>query len=159
MAAPRVPVAIALGSNLGNREAHLALGTARLRSLLHDVHCSSIIETPPEGMPGQQAPFLNGVVTGHTDLSPRALLTALQQIEDEAGRTRPYRYAARTLDLDLILYGSAVVEEAGLIVPHPRFRERRFVLAPLADVAGDWVDPVTGQTVSALLRSLPARPS
>jgi 2-amino-4-hydroxy-6-hydroxymethyldihydropteridine diphosphokinase len=59
----------------------------------------------------------------------------------------------------LILYDGVVVEEEGLVVPHPRFRERRFVLAPLAEVAGEWVDPVTGQTVSALLRSLPARPS
>ena len=159
MAAPRVPVAIALGSNLGHREAHLALATARLQSLLHDVRCSTTIETPPEGVPDPQPPFLNAVVIGRTDLSPRGLLAALQRIEDEAGRTRPHRYAARTLDLDLILYGSAVVEEAGLVVPHPRFRERRFVLAPLAEVAGEWVDPVTGQTISALLRSLPARPS
>jgi len=159
VAASRVPVAIALGSNLGNRERHLAFATNRLRSLLRGLRCSTLIETPPEGVPGVQGPFLNGAVVGETDLSPRALLRALQQIEDEAGRTRPYRYAARTLDLDLILYDGAVVEEEGLVVPHPRFRERRFVLAPLAEVAGEWVDPVTGQTVSALLRSLAARPS
>jgi 2-amino-4-hydroxy-6-hydroxymethyldihydropteridine diphosphokinase len=159
VAAPRVPVAIALGSNLGGRETHLAFAIERLRSILHDVRCSTLIETLPEGVPDEQGPFLNGVVTGQTDLSPRALLAVLQRIEDEAGRTRPHPYAARTLDLDLILYGSSVVEEEGLVVPHPRFRERRFVLAPLAEVAGEWVDPVTGQTVSALLRSLPARPS
>jgi 2-amino-4-hydroxy-6-hydroxymethyldihydropteridine diphosphokinase len=152
-------VAIALGSNLGNREAHLAFAVARLESVLHHARRSALIETDPERVPDEQAPFLNGVVIGETDLSPRALLDELQQIEREAGRTRPYRNAARTLDLDLILYGGAVIEEDGLVVPHPRFRERRFVLEPLAEVAGAWVDPVTGQTVSALLRSLPARPS
>ncbi len=158
MAAPRVPVAIALGSNLGDRRAHLALALSRLRPLLHNLRCSTLIETAPEGVPDEQGAFLNGVVVGETDLSPRALLSALQGIEKAAGRARPYRYAARTLDMDLILYGDAIVDEEGLVVPHPRFRERRFVLAPLAEVAGDWVDPVTGQTVSALFRGLP-RPS
>lgn len=159
MAAPRVPVAIALGSNLGNREAHLAFALSRLQSLLHNVRASTFVETPAEGVPGDQPPFLNGAVVGETDLSPQGLLAALGAIEVAAGRTRPYWYAARTLDLDLILYGNAVVEEEGLVVPHPRFRERRFVLAPLAEVAGGWIDPVTGQTVSALLRRLPPSPS
>ena len=73
----------------------------------------------------------------------------------ERQRERPYVNAPRTLDLDLVLYGDQVLEEPGLIVPHPRFRERRFVLAPLAEVAPDLVDPVTGLTVGALLRRLP----
>ena len=91
--------------------------------------------------------------------APADLLAALLAIERERGRSVPHRHAARTLDLDLILYGDWVVNEPGLAVPHPRFRERRFVLAPLAEVAGEWVDPVTGKTVSALLRSLPSHPS
>ena len=97
----------------------------------------------------------NGVVIGMTDLEPRALLEALLAIERERGRERPHAGAARTLDLDLIFYGDHVIDEPGLVVPHPRFRERRFVLAPLADVAGEWIDPVTGRSVSALLRRLP----
>ncbi len=91
-----------------------------------------------------------------TALGPRALLDALLQIERECGRTRPRPGAARTLDLDLILYGGSTISESGLEVPHPRFRERRFVLEPLAEVAGEWVDPVTGRSVSALLRRLRA---
>jgi len=73
------------------------------------------------------------------------------------GRQRPYPGAPRTIDLDLLLYGDAVIEEPGLTVPHPRFRDRRFVLEPLAEVAPDWVDPVTGLTIADLLRALTGR--
>lgn len=149
------PVAVALGTNLGDRAAHLALAIAHLSKLLGDIRVSSVIETAPEGVPDAQSPFLNAVVTGTTVLPPRALLDALLAIERLEGRERLYRYAPRTLDLDLILYGEQVVREEGLEVPHPRFRERRFVLAPLAEIAGEWRDPVTGSTISALLRSLP----
>ena len=83
-----------------------------------------------------------------------ALLERLLAIELEFGRTRPYGGAPRTLDLDLILYGDAIIDEPGLQVPHPRFRERRFVLEPLAEIAGDWRDPVSGQSITELLRSL-----
>jgi 2-amino-4-hydroxy-6-hydroxymethyldihydropteridine diphosphokinase len=151
----RTPVAIALGTNLGDRAAHLGLAIAHLSTLLEDLRVSRVIETAPEGGPDGQPPFLNAAVTGTTVLPPRALLDALLAIERLEGRERPYRYAPRTLDLDLILYGEQVVCEAGLEVPHPRFRERRFVLAPLAEIAGEWRDPVTGSTISALLRSLP----
>jgi len=158
VAASRVPAAIALGSNLGDREAHLDFAVERLRRLLEPLRLSQLIETEPVDVPDVQAPFLNGVAIGETSLAPSDLLAALLAIERDRGRQRPHRHAARTLDLDLILYGDWVVNEPGLSVPHPRFRERRFVLAPLAEVAGDWLDPVTGKTVSALLRSLP-RPS
>ena len=129
-----------------------------LRRLIQPLRISTFIETDPVDVPDIQSPFLNGVVVGETILAPADLLAALLAIERMRGRQRPHRHAARTLDLDLILYGDWVVNEPGLAVPHPRFRERRFVLAPLAEVAGEWVDPVTGQTVSALLLALP-RPS
>jgi 2-amino-4-hydroxy-6-hydroxymethyldihydropteridine diphosphokinase len=154
VAALRAPVAIALGSNLGAREAHLAFALAELGQLLRDLRCSSLVETAPEGVPDPQPPFLNAAVVGVSAIGPRELLDRLLAIERARGRKRPHRFAARTLDLDLILFGDRIVGEPGLELPHPRFRERRFVLAPLAEVAGDWVDPVTGQTVSALLRSL-----
>ena len=158
MAAFRAPVAIALGSNLGDRQAHMDFAVGELRRLIQPLRISTFIETDPVDVPDVQSPFLNGVVVGETTLAPGDLLAALLAIERMRGRQRPHRHAARTLDLDLILYGDWVVNEPGLAVPHPRFRERRFVLAPLAEVAGEWVDPVTGQTVSALLLALP-RPS
>jgi len=158
VAAFRAPVAIALGSNLGDRQAHLDFAIGELRRLIQPLRISTFIETDPVDVPDVQSPFLNGAVVGETTLAPGDLLAALLAIERMRGRQRPHRHAARTLDLDLILYGDWVVNEPGLAVPHPRFRERRFVLAPLAEVAGEWVDPVTGQTVSALLLALP-RPS
>jgi len=90
-------------------------------------------------------------------MSARSLLDTLLAIERDLGRERPFAGAPRTLDLDLILYGETVLDEApSLIVPHPRFRERRFVLEPLSEIAPDWRDPVTGRTVEELLRNLTA---
>jgi 2-amino-4-hydroxy-6-hydroxymethyldihydropteridine diphosphokinase len=95
---------------------------------------------------------LNGVVVGDTSLTARELLNELLAIERDAGRTRPSPMAPRTLDLDLILFGGERIQEPGLVVPHPRFRERLFVLEPLAEIAPGLVDPDTGKTISELLR-------
>ena len=100
---------------------------------------------------GPQPRYLNAVVVGDTELSARALLDRLLAVERAAGRERPGPGAARTLDLDVIFYGDQRVAEPGLEVPHPRFRERLFVLEPLAELAPDWLDPVGGEAVSALL--------
>jgi 2-amino-4-hydroxy-6-hydroxymethyldihydropteridine diphosphokinase len=94
---------------------------------------------------------LNAVVVGHTTLSARLLLDRLLEIEEERGRARPYPAAPRTLDMDLILYGDEIIEEDGLSVPHPRFRERAFVLEPLAELAPEMIDPVTKKTIAELL--------
>ena len=82
------------------------------------------------------------------------MLDALRAIERSFGRDRPYVGAPRTLDLDLILYGGDVIEMPGLVVPHPRFRDRRFVLEPLAELAPEWIDPVTGKTIAELLAAV-----
>jgi 2-amino-4-hydroxy-6-hydroxymethyldihydropteridine diphosphokinase len=149
------PVAIAIGSNLGDREAAVAFAATRLSTLLSNFILSDVVETWPvgEGTDDQNL-YLNAAAIGDTDLSPRAVLDALIQIERDFGRERPFKNAPRTLDLDLILLGDDVVSERGLEVPHPRFRERFFVLGPLAEIASDWVDPVSGMTVGELLRTL-----
>ena len=145
-------VAIALGSNLGDREANLAFGLSALPGFITNLRQSRWHDTTPVGVSPDQPRYLNGVVIGETALSARQLLERLLSIEREAGRTRPSPMAPRTLDLDLILFGDERIAEDGLVVPHPRFRERLFVLEPLAEVAPGWIDPGTGRTISALLQ-------
>ena len=148
-------VAIAIGSNLGDRRAALAFAADRLTSLLTNPLLSDIIETDPAGEGLEDQPlYLNAVIVGETSLGARALMDALLQIETDYGRTRPFAGAPRTLDLDLILLGDSLVSEPGLEVPHPRFRERFFVLGPLAEIAPDMRDPLTGLKAWELLRAL-----
>jgi len=145
-------VAIALGSNLGDREDYLRSALDALTPSLDRLRISTFHDTAPVGV-GPQPTFLNAAAVGETSISARALLDTLLAVERDLGRERPFPGAPRTLDLDLILYGDAIIDEApSLIVPHPRFRERRFVLEPLAEIAPDWRDPITGQTVEELLR-------
>jgi 2-amino-4-hydroxy-6-hydroxymethyldihydropteridine diphosphokinase len=145
-------VAVALGSNLGDRVAHLDHAVARLQGVLRRLKISRYYETAPVGVVGPQPLYLNAAAVGETILPPRALLELLLGVERERGRERPPGpHAPRTLDLDLILFGGLIVDEPDLVVPHPRFRQRRFVLEPLAEIAPDLVDPSTGETVATLL--------
>ena len=146
---------IAIGSNLGDRRAAVAFAAARLSTLLDAVALSDTVETEPEGEGLSDQPlYLNAVAVGETALGARALLDELMAIESAFGRERSYHGAPRTLDLDLVLLGDEVIEEPGLQVPHPRFRERFFVLGPLAQVAPDLRDPITGLRVGELLKRL-----
>ena len=137
---------LALGSNLGDRAAYLqtaidSLAAARDVTI---VEISSVYETGPVGGP-DQGRYLNAVVALDTALSPRELLALAQRLETDAKRVRRERWGPRTLDVDVLLVGDAVVSEPDLEVPHPRMWERGFVLAPLHDVAPDLVDvPVDG---------------
>ena len=149
-----VRVALSLGSNLGDRRAHLGSAVEKLAKLLSGLKVSNVIETDPHDVPEPQPPYLNMAATGETDLEPADLITALLRIEQQAGRERRSPKAARTLDLDVVLYGNQIITTPTVGVPHPRFRERRFVLEPLAAIAADWVDPVTGKTVGELLQDL-----
>jgi 2-amino-4-hydroxy-6-hydroxymethyldihydropteridine diphosphokinase len=149
-----VRVAVALGSNIGDRRAHLDDAVSRLSAFLGGMRVSSYHETAPVDVIGEQWDFLNAAAIGETERPARAVLDALLAIEAAHGRQRPHPSAPRTLDLDIVLYGDAIIDEPGLIVPHPRFRERRFVLDPLVEIAADWRDPVTGKTISELQRQL-----
>jgi 2-amino-4-hydroxy-6-hydroxymethyldihydropteridine diphosphokinase len=153
-----MPVAaIALGSNLGDRQAHLEYAIGRLAAFLDHLRVSPFHETQPVGVTGDQPLFLNAAATGYTTAAADEVLSTLLAIEQERGRQRPFPNAPRTLDLDLILLGDEIVRSERLVLPHPRFRDRRFVLEPLAEVAPDLRDPITGLSVGDLLVQL--RPS
>jgi 2-amino-4-hydroxy-6-hydroxymethyldihydropteridine diphosphokinase len=152
---PARRVAIALGSNLGNRTAAITYAAQRLEPLVSGISLSQLVETEPEGVDSSDQPlYLNAVLVGETSLSARELLDALLAIEFDYGRERPYQGAPRTLDLDLVLLGDEIVDEPDLQVPHPRFRQRFFVLGPMAEVAADLRDPVTCMSVGQLLKAL-----
>jgi len=146
-------VFLSLGSNLGDRRANLEEALRLLTSqAVQVVRRSSWYETDPVGYADQPA-FLNLVVEVRTTLEPRALLRRAQAVEAALGRERTVRWGPRTVDVDLLLYGGRVVVEPDLVVPHPRMRERAFVLVPLYEVAPDLVLP-DGTPVAALLPSV-----
>jgi 2-amino-4-hydroxy-6-hydroxymethyldihydropteridine diphosphokinase len=146
---------IALGSNVGNRAAHMELAVRELSRLPHSrlVAASKFIETDPVGM-AEPDRFLNGAAALETTLAPEALLAELLRIEKLAGRERHRRWAPRTLDLDLLMYDDRVMQTEELTLPHPRMHERRFVLEPLAEIAPGSVHPVLKKTIGELLREL-----
>jgi 2-amino-4-hydroxy-6-hydroxymethyldihydropteridine diphosphokinase len=148
---------LGLGSNLGDRRAHLEAALAALRAhpAVRVLTASDLVETDPVGGPPGQGRFLNAAARIETDLAPRDLLALLKQIERDLGRAAGgLRWGPRPIDLDLLLYDDLRLETGDLTVPHPRLQERRFVLKPLAQVAPDARDPVTGLTVRALLARL-----
>src|SRR5688572_5767559 len=148
-------VFVALGSNLGDREANLSRGVRGLRARgLRITARSSVYETEPVGGPAQGAD-VNAVVQAETSLRPEEVLAACLDAERDAGRVRSVANAPRTLDLDLLLYGDAVLRSAGLAVPHPRLHERRFVLVPLAEIAPEARHPVLGLTAREMERDCP----
>jgi 2-amino-4-hydroxy-6-hydroxymethyldihydropteridine diphosphokinase len=147
-------VYLSIGSNLGGRERNLrdALGLLAGPSL-RILRVSSFYETEPRDV-ADQPWFLNAVVEAETDLFPKQLLARLQKIERQLGRKRIRPKGPRTIDIDILLYGEAVIATDELTVPHPRMEERRFVLEPLAELGPDLRHPVTRRTVREMLRAV-----
>jgi 2-amino-4-hydroxy-6-hydroxymethyldihydropteridine diphosphokinase len=157
MSIPPVTAYIALGSNLGDREATLRSAVAMMAAVdgIVVMRQSALIETEPVG-PAGQGPYLNGVVEIETTLDPHDLLAELQRIETELGRDRPneQRWGSRTCDLDILLLGDSIIDGDDLTIPHPRLAERTFVLRPLAELRADLQHPILKRMVSELLADL-----
>ncbi len=143
-------ILLALGTNLGDRKGNLENAIARLSHVMVVQERSDMFETAPMYVTDQPA-FLNMAVGGVTLLEPEPLLHALKEIEDELGRFETFRNGPRLIDIDILYFDDRVVETPDLIIPHLRLKERAFVLMPLADIAAERTDPVTGVTVAQML--------
>ena len=143
---------ISAGSNLGDKEANLEFALKELEKSGTVTRTSSYFETEPVGYANQPW-FLNLAIELETRLEPTVLLRVCLGIEDSRLRERSFPNAPRTLDLDILLYGDAIVRQEGLVIPHPRLTERKFVLEPLAQIAPDLIHPVFKQSIQSLLEA------
>jgi 2-amino-4-hydroxy-6-hydroxymethyldihydropteridine diphosphokinase len=141
---------IALGSNIGNRLENLNKAIEALPPRIHEVAASQVYETDPWGYLDQPV-FLNQVVEVETGLLPMDLLASLKQIEQKLGRQVTFRNGPRLIDMDILVYGDWILDQGGLVIPHPRMHERAFVLKPLADLAADLCHPILGTKIQDLL--------
>ena len=147
-------VYLSLGSNLGDREANLRTAIGKLDQLGTVKGVSAFYETEPVGVTTQPW-FLNCAVKLDTEKMPRQLITGILNLEQEMGRQRKQKNGPRIIDMDILLFGTSVIETAGLTVPHPRMHERRFVLEPLAEIAPDVRHPVFKRSMRELRDALP----
>lgn len=152
--ASSTPTAIALGSNLGDSLTILqdALKLIAQHPAVTLQHCSSWYQTAPVGPP--QPDFINGCALLEVNLTPLELLETLLEIETKFGRIRKERNTPRILDLDLLLFDNLILDSSHLQIPHPRMSERAFVLVPLAEIAPNWIEPVSGMAIAQLLQGV-----
>lgn len=146
-------VFLALGTNLGERAENLHAAIHALEPEVEVIKCSPVYETPPWGFEDQPK-FLNQVVEAETDLNPGELLEFLKGIEKMIGREKTFRYGPRLIDIDIIFFDQLVIDSPPLVIPHAHMAERGFVLLPLADLAPEFIHPVTGKTILDLLSNV-----
>ena len=150
-------VFLGLGSNLGDRLAHLRAALKALEPAYHIERLSSVYETAPQLVTDQPA-FYNLVCAGRTSLTPADMLRFLKELEARLGRQWRYRYGPREIDLDILLYGDLIMETEDLTIPHPRLAERAFVLVPLAEIAPDLLHPVLKRPIRELAAQVSEQP-
>ncbi len=143
-------VFLALGSNMGDRQANLQAAIHALEPEVHPTACSPVYDTPPWGYLDQPN-FLNQVIEAETHLSPPKLLNYIKEIEQQRGRQETFRNGPRLIDLDIIFYDQEVIDSPPLTIPHPRLESRAFVLVPLADLAPQYLHPILGVSILDLL--------
>jgi 2-amino-4-hydroxy-6-hydroxymethyldihydropteridine diphosphokinase len=146
-----VDVVLCLGTNLGNRALYMRRMEREVEKiLLPPIKKSSLMETEPLGVTAGHPWYYNRLVRGGYAGAPRELLAACQTTEKKLGRTRPEKYAPRTADFDIILFGTSAVNEPDLVIPHRHIIDRRFCLEGLNEIAGEWIVPGTGKSIQKL---------
>lgn len=145
-----------MGSNLGDREGNLRTAIEKLKGIGNPIAVSSFYETEPVEVSGAQPWFLNCAVKLDTEKMPRQLIASILALEQDMGRQRKQQKGPRIIDLDILLFGSSIIEIPSLTIPHPKLHQRRFVLEPLAEIAPDARHPVFKRTIRELRDALPA---
>lgn len=151
----RKTVYLSLGSNIGDRAANISAAIEHLGNVGEVKSVSSFYETEPVDVSAQPW-FVNCAIRLETELMPRQLLSRLQSIEQALGRRHTYAKGPRVIDLDILLFGNSIVDLSGIVIPHPRLHERRFVLEPLAEIAPEVRHPIFKRTMRQLRDNLPA---
>ncbi|MCY3413850.1 MAG: 2-amino-4-hydroxy-6-hydroxymethyldihydropteridine diphosphokinase [Candidatus Heimdallarchaeota archaeon] len=148
-----VAVLLGIGTNVGNRLENLQQCIQGISVFGTVISLSPVYETLPWGFE-DQADFLNMCVEIETEKPPLELLTEIKLLEKRLGRKKTFNWGPRIIDIDILLYGSVVIETENLIIPHPEMIHRAFVLVPLADIAGQWIHPIKGKSISALVEEI-----
>ena len=148
-----IPIALALGSNIGDRLTALRNALEALTPYIQITATSPVYETAAAYVT-DQPPFLNAVVTGTTLIAPLALLWNIKRLETGLGRAPTFRYGPRSVDIDILFYGDQIVNLPELQIPHPRMAEREFVMKPLVDITPSWIHPVSGLSATEMLQNI-----